>query len=77
MTGFLRKAFVFIVLQPKITLQLNQFPPTNKSRMYQTSNKNLIFHIQLMLILIIAGANSLLGQQVASVDDADIAVTAQ
>lgn len=30
-----------------------------------------------MLILIIAGANSLLWQQVASVDGADIAVTAQ
>lgn len=30
-----------------------------------------------MLILIIAGANSLLWQQVASVDDGDSAVTAQ
>lgn len=30
-----------------------------------------------MLILIIAGANSLLRQQVASVDDGDSAVTAQ
>ena len=30
-----------------------------------------------MLILITAGANSLLWQQVASVEDADIAVTAQ
>lgn len=30
-----------------------------------------------MLILIIAGANSLLQQQVASVDDGDSAVTAQ
>lgn len=44
--------------------------------MYQTSNKYQIFHIYLMLILIIAGANSLLRQQVVSVDDADSAVTA-
>lgn len=40
--------------------------------MYQMSNEYQIFNIYLMVILIIAGTNSLLWQQVASADDADI-----